>query len=362
MEEIDLATARRIAVTAQGLAPHQLAEPSKQPSVTSVLERLGCIQIDSIQAVRRSQEIVLLSRGVPREETGPALYSRSAGLFETWGHAHSMLPRAMWPLLHWRRDLTRRVGLSGPPYDEAVGAAVLAQIEADGPMTHSQLGTVRGRGWERSSAVKVACEWLASMGELAVVSRDATWARIYCTPEQAGLPREETLTVEESLWRTIAVAAGALGIMTRSALRDYFRFPTTPLLEEYLRSELVPVRVSSLPGTWYASAALLDQCAREGWADGWVSVLSPFDSLVWHRPRQRVLFGKDYRLEIYVPAHKRTFGYYAMPILRDEQLIGRVAARATGGSVEIENLEVDDPDALAEVRRAVTATLESWAS
>ncbi|XCB30927.1 crosslink repair DNA glycosylase YcaQ family protein [Arcanobacterium hippocoleae] len=125
---IDLRMARKVAVLAQGLAPAQLESVN---SLDSVVKRLGCVQVDSIQAVRRSQEIVLLSRGVQRSEVD-GLYNAAAGLYETWGHAHSLLPQSSWPIFHWRRSLIRKNGLTGPPYNRKVGAEVLQRIRDEG--------------------------------------------------------------------------------------------------------------------------------------------------------------------------------------------------------------------------------------
>ena len=356
--EIDATTARRVALAAQGLAPHQLVAGQ---SVTEILHKLGCIQIDAITAVRRSQEIVLLSRGVNADKVGSELYESKTGFFETWGHAHSMLPTNMWPLLHWRRKQIRESGLTGPRPDSRVVNEVLREIELNGPQTHNALGTTRGSGWQRTSAAKIACEWLLSTGDLVVVSRDKKWRRIYSTPAQAGIQSEEALDVDESMWKTLEIAASALGIMTRRDLQDYFRFPAnSPVLVEYLHGELMPVAVKGIPGDYYLFPGALEEVEKSTWVSPRLSVISPFDSLVWYRARQRALFGKDYRLEIYKPQARREFGYYAMPIICADRLIGRVAARVVNSSLRIENFEVDQDFSRDIVLQGVTKVIESW--
>ncbi|MGJ9533545.1 DNA glycosylase AlkZ-like family protein [Actinotignum sp. GS-2025b] len=296
---IDIATARKIAVTAQMLAPEAR---SAEPSIADVFQRLGCVQIDSLQAVRRSQELVLLARGVDKQSL---------------------------PL----------------------------------PMVHSQLGRAVGQGWERSSPVKTACEWLLSIGELAVISRDEKWQRIYCTPEQAGLPDVELLDADTSLNKTVALALRALGIARIDDVVDYFRFPKSANIRERCFADgYVAVEVRGLAGTWIAHEALMEELHNARWETGSMTLLSPFDSLIWTRSRQRELFGKDYRLEAYKPAHKREFGYFGMPILCDEQIIGRVAARVKDGHVGIENLEVDEGFSPESIRSEITTLLESWVS
>ncbi|MDE1536135.1 MULTISPECIES: DNA glycosylase AlkZ-like family protein [Actinotignum] len=354
---IDIATARKIAVTAQGLAPEAR---SAGASVADVFQRLGCVQIDSLQAVRRSQELVLLARGVDKDSL-PLLHESSTGLFETWGHAHSLMPRSIWPLLHWRRRRIKQYGLSGPQVDQGVARAVLERIRENGPTAHSQLGCAVGQGWERSSPVKTACEWLLSIGDLAVISRDEKWQRIYCTPEQAGLPSSELLDEDTSLNKTVALALRALGIARFDDVVDYFRFPKSAnIRERCCANGYVPVEVRGLAGTWLADEALVEELHNASWETGSITLLSPFDSLIWTRSRQRELFGKDYRLEAYKPAHKREFGYFGMPILCDERIIGRVAARVKDGHVAIENLEVDEGFSPEGIRSEITSLLESW--
>lgn len=339
IERVELRVARRMAISSQGLDGAQ----SSPSAIDDVLKHVGCLQIDAVQAVRRSQELVLLSRGVALSREADELYSPSAGLFETWGHAHSMMPRSMWPLLHWRRDLVKRVGLSGPEVDKAVAKEVLARISLEGPATYDELGTVSGKGWDRTSAVKTACEWLLSIGELVVVSRDPAWKRVYQTREQAGYPIDETLTVDDSREKMIRIAGRSLGIMTVTHLRDYFRFPNYSTdFDTYVHEELIRVEVEGIKGTWYADPTLLERCSSETWQGAPLTLLSPFDSLVWCRPRQQALFGKEYRLEIYKRATERTFGYFYLPILVGDRIIGRIAAKVSSGELLIENAEIDE--------------------
>ena len=214
--------ARQIAVRAQGLEIHSVQ--SQPISVASVVEKVGCVQLDALQPVRRSHELVLLSRGVSTRDANLA-HDTSAGLFETWGHAHSLLPQRLWPVWSWRRHQIKKHGLTGPQPDLQIIKQVLNRIEESGPLTLSDFGRSSGVGWERSSPVKTACEWLLSIGELAVVSRDAGWRRIYQTPDQAGLPHPDQIDPAEGLRQAVLVALQALGISTAKHVRDYFRFP-----------------------------------------------------------------------------------------------------------------------------------------
>lgn len=357
IESVDLKTARRIAIICQGLAPDT---GHFDNSISGVCSRLGCVQIDSIQAVRRSQEIVLLSRGVHKSHLA-TLYKNTANVFETWGHAHSLMSQTLWPIMHWRRDNIRRNGLAGPPLDRKIANEVLHRITNDGPTTYTRLGCVVGKGWNRTSAFKTACEWLLGTGQLVVTSRDQKWRRIYSTPEQVGLSDSESLTIEDSLRKTVEIAVNALGIATVADIRDYFRFPKyTPIREWCLDLGLIPVQIEGTKNIWFTSNASLDEVSKHSWQGDSVFVLSPFDSLIWHRPRQLALFGKDYRLEIYKPASLREFGYYSMPILFNDTIIGRVAAKLKGDVVSIENFEVDDDCDQQSIRNKVIRAIEYY--
>ncbi|WP_353065990.1 DNA glycosylase AlkZ-like family protein [Arcanobacterium hippocoleae] len=223
------------------------------------------------------------------------------------------------------------------------------------------MSKTHGTGWDRSSEVKVACEWLLSFGDLAVVSRDERWQRIYSTPEQANLPAGEVLSVEESLRKTVDIALDALGIATLKDVYDYFRFPKDPRIAEYCYEKgFIPVSIEGIKDTWLVSEHLLNAVDELDWTSSQIVVLSPFDSLIWHRPRQLALFGKDYRLEVYKPAHKREFGYFSMPLLSNEDIIGRIAARVSNGNVTVENLEIVDSVNPGFVESKVRDILQLW--
>lgn len=358
-DKISIDDARRIAVRSQWLTQNR----PQAPSVYEVVERLGCLQIDALQAVRRSHELVLLSRGVSVAGLD-RVHTMEAGLFETWGHAHSLLPQSMWPLMRWRRELIARRGLSGPPLNRPVAAEILKRIEVEGPSTLSELGKNVGRGWERTSPAKTACEWLLSTGELAVVDRDARWKRIYRTPQQAGLPDPESVTSEESLRRTILVALDALGIATVKDVRDYFRIPRDVDIASVADSAgYERVWVEGNEDAWFVDpVALRDLPGNQSRDSLCVTVLSPFDSLIWTRSRQADLFGKNYVLEAYKPSTAREFGYFSMPILLGHRLVGRVAARVKSGVVEIENFECDVDVCSSEIRSAAESQLSGWTS
>jgi uncharacterized protein YcaQ len=186
---------------------------------------------------------------------------------------------------------------------------------------------------------------------------------VYAPVEQA-LPAgllNTSLDDADCIRQLVQISLAALGVATASDIADYFRLP--PADVEAALSELDPPRVS-VEG-WNEPAWT---CSRQGEAGASAepTALSPFDSLVWYRPRQRRLFGRSWVLEAYKPAAKRSFGYFGMPILAGTELTGRIAARRVGGALVVEAVEWDEPDttmlvqAVEKLRRWTATSAIVW--
>jgi uncharacterized protein len=334
-DALSLDQARRVALAAQGLAAPARAAPAGPATLRAALERLGAIQIDSINVVARSHELVLHARAGAHDRGAfdRLVYRRRAG-FEYWGHAASFLPMASFRLClprmrrltkatrGWWVDIRRRnQHLYGP---------VLDRIRAEGPLAASAFrdpdGPRRGSWWDWAPA-KHVLEDLFDCGTLLVHDR-VNFERRYDLAERVlppGLDTSEPTAAEAAAELTL-LAARALGVGTAADLADYYRLPSAQARAAL--AELV-------------AAGLLQQVAVEGWAKpayllpgtrvprrvgvgGQPVLLSPFDSLVWSRERTERLFGFRYRLEVYVPAGKRVHGYYTMPVLAGGRLVARV--------------------------------------
>jgi uncharacterized protein YcaQ len=209
--------------------------------------------------------------------------------------------------------------------------AILAEVAERGPLAASELSQGgRGRGsWWGWSEGKTALEWLFWSGRVTTATR-RRFERVYDLTERVLPPAvlgAPTPTEEEAHRSLVRLAARALGVATARDLRDYFRLDaadTRPRLAELVEAgELIPVRVEG-----WSDPAYLDPAASLPRGVGARALLSPFDSLVWDRPRTERLFGFHYRIALYTPAHLRAHGYYVLPFLLGETLVARVDLKA----------------------------------
>jgi uncharacterized protein len=314
---------------------------------------------------------------VPRERIERAYWHpRQATAFEYWSHAACVLPIEEWPYYGFRRRALRRRGVRWHQSHPEVCAEVLARIRAEGPLTSTQLGGAVKRdvagegGWWDWSDTKVAVEWLLDTGEV-ICARRTGWRRVYDLPERvlpSGLLNADPSDAE-CLIHLAGVAAGALGVVTRADLADYqrLRWGGTGQDGDGLAIEpdqaaaaagLVPVEVAgsrSRPAVraWADPSALAGHAEPPGGRHR-VTLLSPFDSLIWDRKRTLRMFGFEHSLEAYVPRPKRVHGYYTMPLLARGRLAGRVDPARSGRTLVARQLSLDSAPATEAMARALT--------
>jgi uncharacterized protein YcaQ len=303
-----------------------------------VAERLAVLQIDSVNVLSRAHYVPAYSRlGPYPRELLDGLCGRRRALFEYWAHEASFLPVRLHPHLRWRMHAAEehawgsmvRIQRERPHYV----AEVLERVRAEGPLKASDLAEPRpdrpGSMWNWHAG-KVALEWLFYSGALTTRGRTTSFERVYDLTERVLPPeivRAPTPDPSDAVRELVRTAARALGVATERDLRDYFRLrpqqARTAIAELADAGELRPVEVAG-----WGAPAWLDPAARRPRRVRARALVSPFDSLVWERPRVERIFGFRYRIEIYTPAAKRVHGYYVLPFLLGDQLVARVDLKA----------------------------------
>jgi uncharacterized protein len=350
---LSAAEARRMALRAQGL----LGAPDRRGGARAMLRRLGAVQLDTMSVLARSHELVAYARLGPVERAAveAAYWSPPpAHAFEYWSHAACVLPIEEWPFFAFRRRAFRARGWRWHQVPEGACDRVLAQLRTEGPLTTKELGGARaGQDWWQWSDVKIAVEWLLDIGEVVVTERRG-WRRVYDLAERAvpgdllGAEPDD----EECLRRLVGLAGEALGIATRGDLADYHRLKGEQVDAVVADSGLVPVEVHGWGRPAWAHPAALDAPAGGRHR---TTLLSPFDSLIWDRPRTLRLFGFEHKIEAYTPAPKRRHGYYVMPLLTGGRLAGRVDPARDGRTLVARRLSLQPRDVEPMARALVEA-------
>lgn len=342
---LSLAEARRLALAAQGFGrTPRGAIAHKQLQVQ--IERLGVVQIDSVNALVRSHYLPAFSRlGHYQAEHLDELAwgrARRRRLFEYWGHEASLLPLELFPLLRWRmrraadgQGIYSQLAKFGVERRDAIDN-VLQSVRELGALGAGSLSsrTEKAGPWWDWSAKKMALEWLFAAGLVTVAGRRG-FERLYDLPERvipADVLNHPDLDEDEAQRRLLLRSADALGVATERDLRDYYRLDVSDskrrIAELVEAGELLPVTVQGWRQAAYCRGEpRIPRRIRHS------ALLSPFDSLIWERERTERLFGFRYRLEIYTPQAKRLYGYYVLPFLHHERLLARVdprSERATG--------------------------------
>ncbi|MBT2456156.1 winged helix-turn-helix domain-containing protein [Streptomyces sp. ISL-86] len=330
--------ARRIALRAQGF----LGAPDRRGGVRGVLRHLGAVQLDTISVLARSHELIPYARlgSVGRTAVESAYWSDSHA-FEYWSHAACILPIEEWPHFAFRRRARRARGHRWHVLQdkERSTRAVLDRLKADGPLTSTELGGAKNGGeWFEWSESKIAVEWLLDTGEVVCGERRG-WKRVYDLPERA-VPDallHDDLDDRECLRRLVALAGQSLGVGTRADIADYHRLKGEQVDAVIADSGLIPVEVEGWSKPAWADPEALVTVPRGRHR---TTLLSPFDSLVWDRPRTERIFGFTHRLEAYVPKPKRIHGYFAMPLLAGGRLQGRVDPAREGTALVARQLSL----------------------
>jgi uncharacterized protein YcaQ len=376
-EALTIAQARRITLAAQGFTDPKPGGATDLRHLRRVLRRLHLIQMDSVNVLQRAHFLPLYSRLGPYP-TGlieRAAYRKPRELFEFWGHEASLITVDLQPLFRWRMaraaefawgNMTR-IAAEQP---ELV-AWVLDQVRERGPITAAEIEHDAPRstdnwGWNWS-VVKRALEWLFYSGQVTAAERTTSFARRYDLTERV-LPRSvldaPTPAYPDAIRALAELSARALGVAAEAELRDYFRLPVAGFKQAV--AELVEDRVlQPVTVRGWKPAAYLHHEAKLPRRVGAATLVSPFDPLIWERARTERLFDMQYRIEIYVPAPQRLYGYYVLPFLLGDRFAARVDLKADRrtGVLQIPAAWIEpgaDPDETAAALAAELARLAGW--
>lgn len=330
---IPAAAARRIALAAQGFRDPRPTGAVDRRHLRRVMGRLQLLQLDSVPVVIRTQYMPGFSRLGPYD---PAVLERIAyrddEWIEAWCHEASLVPVTDEPLLRWSKERARAGETWGhlakfAAKDSAYIEEVLDQVR-ERPLAPGDLIEPRrrsGEWWGDRSWGAVALDWLFRVGEVGV-RRTPGFVKEFDLFERI-VPAEiraiPTPTEEDAHRELLMRAAASHGIAAVPDLVDYHRLPKVPakarVAELVEDGRLIEAEVEG----WNRPAVLHPDAVRPRSIDA-CTLVSPFDPVVWCRERASRLFGFDYKIEIYTPAAKRVYGYYVLPFLLGDEIVGRV--------------------------------------
>ena len=337
-EQLSAAQARRVALAAQGfgLRPTNGTAGTPHPSpvgtrqLNLAMQRLGVLQIDSVNVFERSHYLPLFARlgAYDKAQLDKLTFAKRAPYVESWAHQAAFVPMEDWPMWQWRRRNYRERHHQWSADHASMLDFVLAELRERGPLTAGMIEhdeSSRKGSWWGWSEVKTALEVLFFQGDV-VASHRKNFERYYDLPERrirADLLERE-VSEEDAVRELVRTSVRAHGIGTVRDIADYFRILQAPVktaLDELVdEGDVLRVQVEG----WGKAPGYLHKDARMPRRIETAALLSPFDPVVWERERTLRMFGFHYRIEIYTPAPKRKFGYYTLPLLIDEALVGRI--------------------------------------
>jgi uncharacterized protein YcaQ len=334
---ISLDQARRIALAAQGFDRPRPEGSIDIRHIRRAIRQIGLLQLDFVNVLVPAHYLVLYSRlGAYERGRLDHLVYRRREFTEQWAHEASIVPMEFWPLLDYRRQDYRP--WPGSPITKLKGKSkylsqIINLINENGAVTSQDLPPVPGPkrrpgDWHRSLP-RWALECHFGCGKVAVADRLPNFQRVYDLPERVidAEHLEKRVSRDDAQKELLRLAAESCGVATVRDLADYYRMSpreAAPRVAELLESgDVLQVGVDG-----WKEPAYLARGSRTPRNLSCSSLLSPFDPVVWFRPRAERLFDFHYRIEIYVPANKRKWGYYVLPFLLDDRIVARVDLKA----------------------------------
>ena len=374
LDSLSIKDARALALAAQGFDSPRTKTKSTTADAVALIKKLGVIQIDSVNVLVRSQELPLFSRLGDHDRNAIPKATSQGKIFEYWGHAAAHLPVELHPMFRFKMHAARsgrmkHWGLTSfYAENKAFVKRILKHVEVNGSTSARELSTrtTKKSSWWDWDEAKTALEYLFLTGELMSCGRGSDFARVYDIPERV-LPRKilqmPTPSETEARKELLVRAMRAQGVATMRDLADYYR--QKPAVVKPLVSQLV-------------EQGVLREVSVDGWQDkAYVhrnaqlpkrlfatALLSPFDSLVWCRPRNERLFNFHYRIEIYTPQAKRKFGYYVLPFMVNGEMVGRVDLKAdrANSKLLVHSVHTERGVKRAIINRALATELQHMSS
>ncbi len=371
MTRLTAAQARRLALAAQGFdRAHPAAVGTRQ--LTAAIDRLQVLQLDSVNVFARSHYLPLFARlgAYDPAALDALIFARRGRYTEYWAHEAAIIRRDDWPLWHWKREALReRFTLKSAWVRENTAMLdwLLLELAVKGPLTVSEVehdATERRGPWWGWSEVKEGLEYLFAFGDVVSGGRRG-FSRVYALPQQVGLAELHEVAVPRAEAQRELVLRGtkALGVGTVADIADYHRLKITPT-RDALRDLLAAGEVERVEVEGWGR----DGRDGEGFVVPGVSIprrieatalLSPFDPVVWSRDRALRMFGFPYRIEIYTPAAKRQYGYYSLPVLVDDRVLGRIDLKSDRavGVLRVQSAWVEPGASASELAARITPVL-----
>ena len=371
--------ARRLFISLHGLS-EPLHRKLTDVELAMRIEQIGFVQIDSVNTVERAHHMILHARNrTYRPEQMARLLEKDRLLFENWTHDASAIPTKFYPYWGCRfrqnsaklRERWRK--FRRPGFEEAI-ASVLARISDDGPVMARDLGDDKPKnadGWWDWHPSKTALEFLWRTGVLAVCRREG-FQKVYDLTERV-IPEKyracQPNKIETIDWLCRA-ALERLGFATAGEIANYWETVSKPEAQQWCRANLgnglreieIECTETDKPCCVFAFDDVVDRVEDAPDPLPVLRILSPFDPMIRDRQRANRLFGFDYRIEIFVPAHKRQYGYYVFPIMEGDRFVGRIDIkhrRQEDGSLHVTGLWPERKIKFGRVRqRALETALE----